>query len=269
MANGFPDSMLNSPDVNEMIRKVLSTLTPRQEKVLRMVLGIGERRKYSPREIATAFSVSVQRVYQIKSQALRRLKQRTYQQEKLRDDSIPLKPKERLTAPAHLVDIIETVSHLSPHLIHHLKVNPADLQKLPWNVFEHLVAEFFASWGYDDVRLVGRDQTTAADIFAVQRIDPSGVRIRYFVEVKRTKSKIGVEVVNGVLGAMIRERPVHGWHVAMIVSLTGFKEFKATDPVRLTLQGIELRDGNDVLNWLKNYRPGDRGLWLSEPLRHL
>jgi hypothetical protein len=158
-------------------------------------------------------------------------------------------------------------SKLTPHLIAHLKNCPSDLHKIPPQVFEHLIAEFYASWGFEDVRLVGTDPHTAADVFALSKKDPSGVSVRHFIEVKRWKDRVGVEVVNGVHGAFLRERIKHGWHLGMVVSLGGFKDFKSTSQMELKRLGIELRNGNQVLEWLKEYEPNHEGLWLPNPLR--
>lgn len=70
-----------------------------------------------------------------------------------------------------LIHVIETVKRLTPDLIAYLQSHEIDLDKLRWDVFEHLVAEFFASWGFQDVRLVGRNSKTSADIFAAYFID--------------------------------------------------------------------------------------------------
>jgi RNA polymerase primary sigma factor len=57
------------------IAQVLSTMTPREEKVLRMRFGIGEKADYTLAEIGHKFSVSRERVRQIEAGALRKLRQ--------------------------------------------------------------------------------------------------------------------------------------------------------------------------------------------------
>ena len=251
----------------EETRKALATLTPRQEKILRMRYALDEKRRYSRKEIAESFGISYSTVRRIELTALRLLRHPSRQRELKGFVEEGEDAPEGLTEhPIELVDIVSAVSRLSVHLIQHLKLNPADIPKLPWDVFEHLIAEFFASWGYEEVRLVGRDSNTSADIYAVQKVDPIGVRIRYYVEVKRWKDKIGVDVIDRVYGAVQAERPKHGWHMAMIVSLVGFKEFKKYSRVELTLKGIELKDRDAVTSWLRDYRPTDKGLWLPPML---
>ncbi len=54
----------------ELMRKVFATLTPRQEKILRMRFAIGERREYSRKEIAEYFSISYSTVRRIEMDAI-------------------------------------------------------------------------------------------------------------------------------------------------------------------------------------------------------
>lgn len=112
------------------------------------------------------------------------------------------------------------------------------------------------------MRLVGSNPLTSADIFASIYPEPLGSEIRFFVEVKRWKDKIGIEVIDKVLGALIGERETFGWHAGMIVSIAGFKDFKKYTPERIRLKGIELKDKDDLLRWLKDYKQSRNGLWL-------
>jgi hypothetical protein len=68
--------------------------------------------------------------------------------------------------PQALADVVESVKKLTPELIEHLRSRKDDLTKIRWDVFEHLVGEFLAHQGFKDVRLVGRDPRTSADIYA-------------------------------------------------------------------------------------------------------
>ena len=54
--------------------KVLSSLTPREEKVLRMRFGIGMQSDYTLEEVGKQFSVTRERIRQIEAKALRKLK---------------------------------------------------------------------------------------------------------------------------------------------------------------------------------------------------
>ena len=63
-----------SMDLAEQTRKILSTLTPREEKVLRMRFGISERGNYSAEESRESLEMSRERAKQIESGATRKLR---------------------------------------------------------------------------------------------------------------------------------------------------------------------------------------------------
>ena len=73
---------------------------------------------------------------------------------------------------------------------------------------------------------------------------------------------MGIEVISGVLGAMLTERPQLGWHMSMIVSLGGFANTKKFNKHQLSLLGLELKDKTDIHEWLHNYSSNKNGLWL-------
>lgn len=58
-------------------RKVLATLTPREEKVLRMRFGIGEKADHTLEEVGQDFAVTRERIRQIEAKALRKLRHPT------------------------------------------------------------------------------------------------------------------------------------------------------------------------------------------------
>jgi RNA polymerase primary sigma factor len=58
----------------EHTRRVLSTLTPREEKVLKMRFGIGERANHTLEEVGQGFEVTRERIRQIEAKALRKLR---------------------------------------------------------------------------------------------------------------------------------------------------------------------------------------------------
>ena len=58
----------------EQTRQVLRTLTPREEKVLRMRFGIGEKADHTLEEVGRDFSVTRERIRQIEAKALRKLR---------------------------------------------------------------------------------------------------------------------------------------------------------------------------------------------------
>jgi RNA polymerase primary sigma factor len=68
------DDALVATDLAEQTRRVLATLTPREEKILRMRFGIGERSEHTLEEVGDSFSVTRERIRQIEAKALRKLR---------------------------------------------------------------------------------------------------------------------------------------------------------------------------------------------------
>src|SRR4030088_2038040 len=67
------DAALNF-NLADQTKQVLSTLTPREEKVLRMRFGIGMNKDHTLEEVGQQFSVTRERIRQIEAKALRKLK---------------------------------------------------------------------------------------------------------------------------------------------------------------------------------------------------
>jgi RNA polymerase primary sigma factor len=69
-----PMESLIDTNLSEQTRKVLATLTPREEKVLRMRFGIGEKYDHTLEEVGQNFQVTRERIRQIEAKALRKLR---------------------------------------------------------------------------------------------------------------------------------------------------------------------------------------------------
>lgn len=72
---GFsPSDTVASTDLKERVREVLKTLTPREEKVLKMRFGIDVASEHTLEEVGKDFSVTRERIRQIEVKALRKLR---------------------------------------------------------------------------------------------------------------------------------------------------------------------------------------------------
>jgi len=68
-----PFMELVGTSLKEEIDKVLSTLTPREEKIIRMRLGIGEKTDFTLEEVGDVFGLTRERIRQIEAKTLRKL----------------------------------------------------------------------------------------------------------------------------------------------------------------------------------------------------
>jgi len=69
-----PFDMAINVNLAEHTRRILASLTPREEKILRMRFGIGEKSDQTLEEVGRLFDVTRERIRQIEAKALRRLR---------------------------------------------------------------------------------------------------------------------------------------------------------------------------------------------------
>jgi RNA polymerase primary sigma factor len=69
-----PSEAVMNLNLSEQTRRVLATLSPREEKVLRMRFGIGEKSDHTLEEVGQDFEVTRERIRQIEAKALRKLR---------------------------------------------------------------------------------------------------------------------------------------------------------------------------------------------------
>ncbi|HSR13678.1 MAG TPA: RNA polymerase sigma factor RpoD [Thermodesulfobacteriota bacterium] len=69
-----PTEAIMQMDLSDQTRKILGSLNPREEKVLKMRFGIDEKEDYTLEEVGAKFGVTRERIRQIESKALRKLR---------------------------------------------------------------------------------------------------------------------------------------------------------------------------------------------------
>ncbi|OPY69725.1 MAG: RNA polymerase sigma factor RpoD [Syntrophorhabdaceae bacterium PtaU1.Bin034] len=73
----IPQESVIFHDLIDQLNKILSTLTPKEEKVIRMRFGIGEKYDHTLEEVGQVFEVTRERIRQIEAKALRKLRHPT------------------------------------------------------------------------------------------------------------------------------------------------------------------------------------------------
>lgn len=92
-----PDEILEQKEARASVRRLLSTLTPREERVMRMRFGIGCERVYTLDEVGEYFNVTRERIRQIEGKAIRKLRHPL--RSKILRDSWALAPLEEELEP--------------------------------------------------------------------------------------------------------------------------------------------------------------------------
>lgn len=163
----------------------------------------------------------------------------------------------RLLAP----NLINSIREVYSEAMLWLHKHPDQIEAVAWDAFEKIVAEIFASNGFT-VDLTGRDRNRSADIVAV-RTDEFGVQTKYLVEIKhyREDRRIGLDVVNAVIGAKERAKVEH----AFLVTTSSFTEDVERMKAELGEFRLHLFDGEKVKEWLRDYTVrSDGGIWLEK-----
>ena len=80
----YADGRVGTVVLREPVEEVLSTLTPREEQVLRMRFGLVDGKPHTLEEVGKQFDVTRERIRQIESKALRKLRHPS-RSKKLRD----------------------------------------------------------------------------------------------------------------------------------------------------------------------------------------
>jgi len=248
---------------------LLSTLSRREEKVIRLRDGLGGGTRRTYEEISTIFKISPKTARVIEARARQKLQKHFDSlKEKSHDEIL-----EKIVTPevddqqiSRIELAVACFNKLTPELIDHIQNNNGDINELSWQVVEHLVAELLAQQGFEDVRLVGRSSETGADIYACKNISGVGTQIRYYVEVKHTRGSVGIDKVRVLYGALTDERADFGWNGGILVTSGKIANFRRGERASWELKGVAMRDREDLCKWLSDYHPNSCGLWLPNPL---
>jgi RNA polymerase primary sigma factor len=71
-----PEALLMDAGLKNEVQRILSTLSPREEKIIRMRFGIREKSNYTLEEAGKVFGITRERIRQIEAIALKKLRRR-------------------------------------------------------------------------------------------------------------------------------------------------------------------------------------------------
>jgi DNA-binding NarL/FixJ family response regulator len=155
--------------------------------------------------------------------------------------------------------LIEVLQSISVRLIEYLKKDSTALYQIPPNVFEELIAELLAHYGWK-VDLTKQTRDGGYDIFGIRK-DISGVVSSWIVECKRYRQdrKVGVDIARSLYSVKSDLR------VGMSMLATTSYFSKDVYAYKSSRYDLELRDFTGVVEWINQYRPNPNGkLYLKD-----
>lgn len=159
-------------------------------------------------------------------------------------------PREDVCSPLALAKILD----LESELIRYLQRQPEKMRSIHSDVFEKLIAELMASFGFN-VEWTGRNQATGGDVIAVSMELAPGLKTNYLIEAKRFAANrpVGIEIARTLYGA----KTVEGYANALLVT-TSFFTRGVLDFAHRPWD-FQVRDFHGLVEWLNKYRPLEDG----------
>ncbi len=142
---------------------------------------------------------------------------------------------------------------LTPKLIEAIRSNPQLLYDLSPRVFEEVVAELLASFGWE-ISLTPASRDDGRDILGVSR-DALGFETTWIVECKRyhPKHRVGAEVVRSLYGIKLGLRLPQALIVTTSTLTPAAKQFADS------VGDIKIADHSILINWLTQYKRQQSG----------
>ena len=146
--------------------------------------------------------------------------------------------------------LISAIKLINAEFIIWLKTHPDHSEKIHADAFEQLTGEILTSHGYE-IKFTGRVKNKSADLIAIQKME-DGQLIKYLVECKRYRAsrKVGIEILNGVVGASYRAKTSY----AMLVTTSSFTanvedaRSELEDFDSIFTMGQRLHSGSPIMN---------------------
>lgn len=149
--------------------------------------------------------------------------------------------------------IIQEIKKLTIDIIHELKKYPNKIYDIPPRIFEELVAEILASYGWE-VHITQQTRDGGYDLFAITK-DISGLSNSLIVECKRWSpdNKVGIDIVERLFWVKQKICASNALLATTSYFEKGVKNYKASR------YDLELKDYEGILEWINEYHPNPDG----------
>ena len=230
----------------ERIVSLLKTLSPKEEKTIRMLYGIGCERAHTFPEIAQEFDAPNRKMREIFNRASRRLIKRGITHEELQalgrleKAFLQSRPLAEFEIGKEQIEVESAISRL----LNEIHISPEILQGRTSREFEELVAEVWQKLGYS-VELTAATRDRGRDVVAIRKNE---AEVRYLIECKRydPAHKVGVQFVRALYGVKTDEKATK----AFLATTSSFTR-DALAFFQSHKWELELRDYDGVLDWLR------------------
>jgi len=231
---------------NQDLKNLLSKGLTRAE---RLVVVLHYYEGMTMKEIGSTLDLPESRISFIHSSIIKRLSKAFL----YKDEDIITRPllQTEEALPNQLTSIINVVNI---NLIEYLKKHPEALYEIKPSQFEELIAEIFASHGWE-VQLTPPVKDGGYDIFAISKDIELGVKTSWIIECKKyaAENKVGVGIVRALYGVKSNLKVANALLATTSYFTKGAKDFKASR------YDIELKSYADILEWINEYRPNPNG----------
>jgi hypothetical protein len=157
---------------------------------------------------------------------------------------LPANPSALLLTPSPKA--IELIQKVDERLVDFFLAHPSDLKSMDRRLFEELIAELWAGFGYE-VELTQQTRDGGKDIIAVRN---TLFAERILIECKRPDpgNKIGVQLVRSLYGVKVSEGATKA-----IMATTSYFSLDAEQWFAQHKWELEGKDFDGVQDWLKRY----------------
>jgi len=151
------------------------------------------------------------------------------------------------TIPINKVFLNETSK--IQHIIFDVYLNNQQLFFLSPRDFEKMVAELLSNKGFD-VELTKQTRDKGYDILALHHNIVGFAPVKYLVECKRfnEQRKVGVDIIRSFKEVLLTEQANKG-----LIITTSYFSKDAISKQQMTPLFLELKDKNDVMQWISEY----------------